>query len=352
MWLDVIDNNNAVLAGSIYSGDGMYVSSDLATFLASPGKKKIKLNTPGGSVFDGFMIYNTIKSVGADVEFEITGLVASMGTMIMLSGSKIRMAKNSFMLTHAPSSESFGTADELEGKVKLLRSIEAIFLNYFANKLGKTTDEVKDLIVGDNWFNAQEAFDIGLVDELFDYDESPLVDLTALFGSNIAAVATAYDAVNKNANNKNHNSMKLNAKSFEVLGVSDGSPDDTINAAIEKLNQRATAAETSLQKQKEAQINSLVDAAVASGQITAADKPDFIALANQNLEMAQKTIAKLPVKVSVIATINAESKRSTDADVKAGWSFSDYVKKDPQGLRDVKESNPDQYNQLLKTRLR
>lgn len=134
MWVQ-IDGTVARLNGTIWNGDGAFIASDLSSFLMQSEPLEIYINTPGGSVFDGFVIYNLIKNSAADVTFIINGLCASMGTVIMLSGNRIKMLDNSFIMTHAPSGWLDGNADEFERYAKMLRSIEDIFSKYLLKKL-------------------------------------------------------------------------------------------------------------------------------------------------------------------------------------------------------------------------
>lgn len=350
MWVE-IEGNEARLSGSIWSGDGGFVASDLHSFLTHAGPVVIHINTPGGSVFDGFVIYNTIKNSGADVTMNINGLCASMGTIIMLAGKRVTMADNAFLMTHAPRVDTYGTADELEKQGKLLRSIEDIFAKYFVAKTGKTDAEARLLMNGENWFSAPEALAEGLIDEVTPSAES-LVDMSALFGSNIAAVMDAYERVDpkhKKETIKIENRMKLTAQSNQFLGLADGATENDINAAIEKLNARASKAESDLNEDRKKGITALVDDAVAAGKITAAQKDQFVKLAENDLTIAKDTLAMLQPKTNLSAGLNIQGKESNTL-VNADWSFSDYSKKDPAALADIRVNNPEAYAKLLKTR--
>ena len=143
--------------------------------------------------------------------------------------------------------------------------------------------------------------------------------------------------------------MKLTAQSNQFLGLADGATENDINAAIEKLNARASKAESDLNEDRKKGITALVDDAVAAGKITAAQKDQFVKLAENDLTIAKDTLAMLQPKTNLSAGLNIQGKESNTL-VNADWSFSDYSKKDPAALADIRVNNPEAYAKILKTR--
>lgn len=360
MWVQ-IDGTVARLNGTIWNGDGAFIASDLTAFLMQKGPLDIYINTPGGSVFDGFVIYNVIKNSAADVTFIINGLCASMGTVIMLSGNRLKMLDNSFIMTHAPSGWLEGNADDFERHAKMLRSIEDIFSKYFAKKTGKTPEEAKAFMNGDNWYSATEALGINLIDEVIESDSTSDIDLHALYGSNIAAVIEAYDEKYPNQRitpplpsiqSINKNKMKLTPKSYAALGLSEGASESEINAAIERLEERTNTAEQSAKAAQTAKVSALISEAISKQKITAAQKEKFEKLANADFDLAKETLDAMPEKANIIDGLKPENKGGFNSPVvaKEGWSFSDYVKKDPAALNAMKVDAPEEYQKLYNNR--
>src|SRR5688572_9757277 len=74
---------------------------------------KVRINSPGGSVFDGVTIYNLLRSFPASIETQVDGLAASVASVIALAGDKITIAENGMMMIHDPWMFAIGDAEEM-----------------------------------------------------------------------------------------------------------------------------------------------------------------------------------------------------------------------------------------------
>lgn len=133
-------------------------------------KKPIKLylNTPGGSVYDGLAIIDTMNFIEPDVETIGIGLQASMGAMLLSCGAKGKRycLPNARVMIHQPSS---GTEGKITDQEIMLR--EGVFLKkrlaeIFAKNTGKTVAQVEKDMDRDNWMSAEEACKYGIIDKV------------------------------------------------------------------------------------------------------------------------------------------------------------------------------------------
>ena len=133
-------------------------------------KKPIKLyiNSPGGSVYDGLAIIDTMNFVEPDVETIGIGLQASMGAMLLSSGAKGHRycLENSRIMIHQPSSGTEGKITDQEIMLK-----EGIFLKkrlaeIFAKNTGKDLKTVEKDMDRDHWMSADEALSYGIIDKI------------------------------------------------------------------------------------------------------------------------------------------------------------------------------------------
>lgn len=133
-------------------------------------KKDIKLyiNSPGGSVYDGLAIIDTMNFIKPDVQTIGIGLQASMGAMLLSCGAKGKrfVLPNSRIMIHQPSSGTEGKITDQEIALK-----EGIFLKkrlaeIFAKNTGKDLKTVEKDMDRDNWMSAEEAKAYGIVDEI------------------------------------------------------------------------------------------------------------------------------------------------------------------------------------------
>ena len=133
-------------------------------------KKPIKLyiNSPGGSVYDGLAIIDTINYIKPDVETIGIGLQASMGAMLLACGTKGKRycLPNSRIMIHQPSSGTEGKITDQEIMLK-----EGIFLKkrlaeIFAKNTGKDLKRVEKDMDRDHWMSAEEALEYGIIDKI------------------------------------------------------------------------------------------------------------------------------------------------------------------------------------------
>jgi ATP-dependent Clp protease protease subunit len=133
-------------------------------------KKDIKLyiNSPGGSVYDGLAIIDTMNFIEPDVQTIGIGLQASMGAMLLSCGAKGKRyaLPNSRIMIHQPSSGTEGKITDQEIALK-----EGIFLKkrlaeIFAKNTGKDIATVEKDMDRDNWMSAEEAKEYGIIDEI------------------------------------------------------------------------------------------------------------------------------------------------------------------------------------------
>ncbi|MBQ9403128.1 ATP-dependent Clp protease proteolytic subunit [Candidatus Saccharibacteria bacterium] len=134
-------------------------------------KKDIKLyiNSPGGSVYDGLAIIDTINYIQPDVQTIGIGLQASMGAMLLSAGTKGKrfVLPNSRIMIHQPSygsPQSKVTDQEIELKEGLL--LKKLLIEMLAKNTGKDVKQVEKDMDRDKWMSAEEAKKYGIIDEV------------------------------------------------------------------------------------------------------------------------------------------------------------------------------------------
>ena len=140
-------------------------------FLDNLDKKKdinLYLQTPGGSVLNGLSIRDTMNFVNADVTTTNLGMCASMGSVLLSSGTKGKRSSliHSKVMTHMVSHGSQGNIQDTR-----INQLEAEKYNYLLFKIlaencGKTFEEMLESSRNDKWFNSDEALEFGLIDKI------------------------------------------------------------------------------------------------------------------------------------------------------------------------------------------
>lgn len=126
----------------------------------------IRLNSPGGSVFDGTAIFNAIKQHKSRTVAHIDGLAASISSVIALAADEVRMSENAFFMIHDPWSIVIGNADTMREEAELLDKVKGTIVKTYMDKSGKTADEINEMMSAETWLTAEEAKELGFVDEI------------------------------------------------------------------------------------------------------------------------------------------------------------------------------------------
>lgn len=148
-------------------GPGAITSNEITQRLANTiGDIHVRINSPGGSVFEGIAIYNALKQRNAIVTVE--GVAASIASVIAMAGKRIRMARGSFMMIHDPSGMVVGGEDAMRSMAESLAKIRSSIASIYSARTGKPTANILDLMTAETWFTAEEAVTAGFADEVLD----------------------------------------------------------------------------------------------------------------------------------------------------------------------------------------
>ncbi len=332
-----IEQNVIKLYGSIYWGDGQYITSEIAPVLKKYDEVTVHLHTPGGSVFDGNLIYTALQNSTAKIHIIIDGLAASMGSILMLAGNKISIASNAYVMVHAPSGTAQGNHTAMTSTAKLLQSMEKTFLAKYAKRTSKDTEDLKSWMDGDNWFSAEQALDEGLVDEIIEANEE--LEPVAYHEMSLVALMDQFKmqqlptTIPKNVVTTKIDTMKKDVISaLGLSGVDDKSSDTAVISAIqsqlsgkddamsEKDNEISRLNALIKENDKKA-ITAAVSSAIAQGKTTEANRAKYEALGEKiGVEELSSILADLTGKPATITSkINSQSGGSTSAHEGKSW---------------------------------
>ncbi|TFI67522.1 Clp protease [Carnobacterium divergens] len=121
----------------------------------------IKLNSPGGDVFEGIEIYNYLKDHPSNVTVEVTGLAASAATFIIAGADKVIMNVGTSLMIHEASTFSWGNKKDIQKTLNALETIDDSILSIYSDKTGQSTDQLREWMNEEKWFTADEAVEFG-----------------------------------------------------------------------------------------------------------------------------------------------------------------------------------------------
>lgn len=129
----------------------------------------VRINSPGGSVFEGVAIYNLLVDHPAVVSVHIDGLAASIASIIAMAAAPgaLSMAENATMMIHDPWGIFAGSSVELRKQADLLDKIRGQLLDTYTARAGESKRRfIDDSMQAETWFNSQEAHEAGLIDSI------------------------------------------------------------------------------------------------------------------------------------------------------------------------------------------
>jgi ATP-dependent Clp protease protease subunit len=160
----------------IFLGQGVddYVSNIITAqmlFLESVDRTRdiqMYINSPGGSVYAGLGIYDTMQFISPDVTTICTGMAASMGQVLLCAGVKGKRTalKHSRVMMHQPSGAIGGQASDIEITAREIKKLRSELYAITASHTGKTPEQIAEDSDRDFWMTALEAKAYGLVDEV------------------------------------------------------------------------------------------------------------------------------------------------------------------------------------------
>jgi ATP-dependent Clp protease protease subunit len=128
----------------------------------------IYINSPGGSVYDGLGIYDTMQYIGCKVSTICTGIAASMAAVLLVSGEKGRRSalKHARVMIHQPMGGAQGQASDMEITLKEIQKLKKELYTIIADHSGNPFERIEKDSDRDYWMTSEEAKEYGMIDEV------------------------------------------------------------------------------------------------------------------------------------------------------------------------------------------
>lgn len=135
----------------------------------------LRVNSPGGSVFDGMSMYELIKrerNNGRKVIAYVDGYAASIASVIIMACNEIVIGDGGMVMIHKPLTGVYGNATEMERLINILDKIEEQMITIYAKKTGKSRIELANELAAETWFTSDEAIKQGFADTKMDFKDT------------------------------------------------------------------------------------------------------------------------------------------------------------------------------------
>lgn len=157
-------DSDCIGSGSLSSA---YIQSELEA--AAGQDVEVHISSVGGSAFDAIAIYDLFKKYTGNITTYIDALAASAASIVAMGGKKVVMSKYALLMIHKPMVGSGGNADELLKDVQMLNIVQSRLAQIYMDKTGLDGVEVNSLINAVTWLSADQALDLGFIDQVEDY---------------------------------------------------------------------------------------------------------------------------------------------------------------------------------------
>lgn len=276
----------------------------------------LRINSGGGSIFEGLAIFNAIGQSSCAIDAYIDGLCASMASVLILRCRKIYMSKVAMLMTHRPSGAAIGNPDQLRSTADMLEGLEETVCSIYAERTGLSIEDVKKKFMGtsDNWLTAEDALECKLIDGIYDAPKAAALPP--------ATMRAEQDLVNYFTNSFNHFNMKqftLSANLMATLGLTADSDQSAAEAVIANMAAKAAkvdslSAELATAKETiegfeanavNVKAEKLVDTAIAARKIVAGDREKYLRLAKADFEGTESLVNDLKPYMSISEQISS-----------------------------------------------
>lgn len=194
-------------SGSLSSA---YIQQQLAA--AAGDDVDVHISSVGGSAFDAIAIYDLLKKYPGRVTTYIDALAASAASVVAMGGQQVVMSKYALLMIHKPMVGSGGNADELLKDVQMLNVVQSRLAQIYMDKSGLDGVTINSLINSVTWMTADQALDLGFIDQVDDYS-TPITNSALIQKYTNTAPAVYQRCINKILNNKNN----MNIENRELI---------------------------------------------------------------------------------------------------------------------------------------
>lgn len=158
-----------VIGEDYWSGTGV-TANRISAALRSIGSQDItvRINSPGGDMFEGIAIYNLLRSHPAKVTVEVLGWAASAASIIAMAGDEIRMGLGSFMMVHNAWGLVIGNRHDMREAASLFDQFDAALADIYEARTGMARTDIEQLMDAETFMTAAQAFEKGFADAVDD----------------------------------------------------------------------------------------------------------------------------------------------------------------------------------------
>lgn len=161
--IDILD-----VIGEDFWGDGVSAASIVKALKGMSGDVTVRLNSPGGDMFEGLAIYNLLRAHSGTVKVEVLGIAASAASVIAMAADEIVMGKGTLMMVHNAWGMIVGNKNDMREAADIFDKFDGSMANLYAARTGLDQDTVRGYMDAETFFTAEEAVEAKFADSVSD----------------------------------------------------------------------------------------------------------------------------------------------------------------------------------------
>lgn len=291
------------------------ITRELLEAEASYKKIDVRINSLGGEVYAGIAIFNALRNSKADITIYIDGVAASTASFIASCGKPLKMSRYARLMLHSISGGVYGTTSDLLSCIEEIKQLENTLCEIYSSRCGKSVNEIRATYFDgkDHWLTAQQALELGFIDEIYDTDPVPE-------DSNPQQIYNIYQ--NRLTNQKPNNNKMIEQLKKRPSFANCASEADVLqrigeleaNAAKvpaltqerDDLKAKNKVFEGKVAADAEAEVVALVDNAFNEGRISEPQKATYVALLKADRENGEAALKALPAQKRIVDVLGQD----------------------------------------------
>lgn len=161
------------IAEESWWGDEVTPAQFRAELAAHPGDLTVYINSPGGDVVAGSLIYSMLREHGGKITVRIDGLAASAASVVAMAGDRVEMAPTAYMMIHNAATIAMGNVKDMQQAAEMLAEVDRGIRTAYAIKTGKSERELAKMMDAETWMSAAKALEEGFCDAICYTDSTP-----------------------------------------------------------------------------------------------------------------------------------------------------------------------------------
>jgi ATP-dependent Clp endopeptidase proteolytic subunit ClpP len=343
----------------------------------------VRINSEGGSVTEGYAIFNALNDYAGEVKMQIDGLAASMGAFIAVVRQPVLAARNSLFMWHEAWDIVMGGAAELRKRADLLDQVNDQMATIFAARTGDSKEQIRQNLQEEEWLTGEQLVERGIADELVEpaimqqempnrkTAEARVASLAALVqppsgsAQRPAQTSSKTSQTSKQAMKSIAQELGLNAEANESAILQQVRQLQSKANQYDQVKQELDELKAEQERAQEQQAQQLVDQAVQAGTIGKEEAEHYKPMAKANPEGFRK-LARLeatagndngvsPAPGSINDKLNREGfQPGGQGQLMQGrehWTLMDWQQNAPQDLEALAEQNPEYFEKLQNAHL-